>query len=169
MGTLWSVAYYILTVTDRFRQKKKKTQHGSGREWESFFREWNGTGFFPSFFVGLGREEIHFCGSGKGEVWEFTSVSPPVEERHIGLHITYYIFMHLADAFIQSDLQCIQAIHIFNQYVCSLGIEPTTFCAANTMLYHWATGTPWILLLATRILLLLYFYFFLFFLTYVII
>ncbi len=26
-------------------------------------------------------------------------------------------------------------------YVCSLGIEPTTFCAVNTMLYHWATGT----------------------------
>ncbi len=25
--------------------------------------------------------------------------------------------------------------------VCSLGIEPTTFCAANAMLYHWATGT----------------------------
>ncbi len=34
--------------------------------------------------------------------------------------------MHLADAFIQSDLQCIQAIH-FYQYVCSLGIEPTNF------------------------------------------
>ncbi len=29
----------------------------------------------------------------------------------------------------------------FCQYVCSLGIEPTTFCAANAMLYHWATGT----------------------------
>ncbi len=57
----------IFTVTDRFRQKKK-IQHGSGREWESFFREWNGTGFPPSFFVGLGREEIHFCGSGTGEV-----------------------------------------------------------------------------------------------------
>ncbi len=52
-----------------------------------------------------------------------------------------YIFMHLADAFIQSDLQYIQAIHFFYQYVCSLGIEPTTFCAANAMLYHWATGT----------------------------
>ncbi len=26
-------------------------------------------------------------------------------------------------------------------YVCSLRIEPTTFCAANAMLYHWATGT----------------------------
>ncbi len=30
---------------------------------------------------------------------------------------------------------------MFYQYVCSLGIEPTTFCAANAMLYHWATGT----------------------------
>ncbi len=27
----------------------------------------------------------------------------------------------------------------FYQYVCSLGIEPTTFCVANAMLYHWAT------------------------------
>ncbi len=27
-------------------------------------------------FMGLGREEIHFCGSGMGEVWEFTPVSP---------------------------------------------------------------------------------------------
>ncbi len=26
--------------------------------------------------------------------------------------------MHLADAFIQSDLQCIPAIHFFYQYVC---------------------------------------------------
>ncbi len=23
--------------------------------------------------------------------------------------------------------------------MCSLGIEPTTFCAADAMLYHWAT------------------------------
>ncbi len=44
--------------------------------------------------------------------------------------------MHLADAFIQSDLQCIQAIHFFffYQYVCSLGIEPMTFRAANNAL-----------------------------------
>ncbi len=41
--------------------------------------------------------------------------------------------MHLADDFIQRDLQYIQAIQ-FYQYVCSLGIEPTTFCAANAML-----------------------------------
>ncbi len=45
-----------------------------------------------------------------------------------------FTFMHLAD-----DLQCIQAIHFFYQYVRSRGIEPTT--RANTMLYHWATGT----------------------------
>ncbi len=32
--------------------------------------------------------------------------------------------MHLADAFIQSDLF---RLYIFCQYVCSLGIEPTTF------------------------------------------
>ncbi len=51
-------------------------------------------------------------------------------------------FTHLADAFIQSDVQChaIQAIH-FGQYVCFLGIELATFCAANAILYHWATGT----------------------------
>ncbi len=41
-----------------------------------------------------------------------------------------------ADAFIQSDLQGIQGIHFFCQYVCSLGIEPTTFCTVNAMLYH---------------------------------
>ncbi len=46
--------------------------------------------------------------------------------------------MHLADTYIQSDFQCIQAIHFFVS-MCSLGIEPTTFCAANAMLYHWAT------------------------------
>ncbi len=52
-----------------------------------------------------------------------------------------YMFKHLADAFIQSDLQCIQAIHFLT--VCVFpGIEPTTFCAAKAMLYHWATGIP---------------------------
>ncbi len=44
-----------------------------------------------------------------------------------------FTFMHLADTFIQSDLQCIQAIHFFYQYVCSLGIEPTTFWTHNLM------------------------------------
>ncbi len=65
----------------------------------------------------------------------------PISGRSIGsslLYIYIYIYtftlMHLADY--------IQAIHFFYQYVCSLGIEPMTFSAANAMLYHWATGTP---------------------------
>ncbi len=40
---------------------------------------------------------------------------------------TVHAILHLSDNFIQSDLRCIQAIHIFCQYMCSLGIEPTTF------------------------------------------
>ncbi len=49
--------------------------------------------------------------------------------------------MHLADAFIQSDLQ-FHSGYTFLISMCSLGIEPTTFCAANAMLYHWATQEP---------------------------
>ncbi len=51
------------------------------------------------------------------------------------------IHLHLTDAFIQSDLQCIQAIHLYCQYVCSLGIEPTTFALLTQCSNHWATGT----------------------------
>ncbi len=57
----------------------------------------------------------------------------------VNYHVSKILTLHLADAFIQSNLQCIQVIHLL--YVCFLGIEPTTFCAANTMLHHWATGT----------------------------
>ncbi len=46
-----------------------------------------------------------------------------------------FTFMHLADTFIQSDLQCIQVIH-FCQYLIH------NLCAANAMHYHWATGKP---------------------------
>ncbi len=56
-----------------------------------------------------------------------------------------FTFMHLADAFIQSDLQCIQVIHFFCQYMCSLGIEPTTFallkqCSTTEPQEHMDTG-----------------------------
>ncbi len=48
--------------------------------------------------------------------------------------------MHLADAFIQSDLQCIQAIHLLS--VCVFpGIWTHNLCTADAMLYHWATVT----------------------------
>ncbi len=58
-----------------------------------------------------------------------------------------FTFTHLADAFIQKRLTIAFRLHIYCQYVCSLGIKPTTVCAASAMLYHWATGTrEWILL-----------------------
>ncbi len=41
------------------------------REWEGMgviLPGVDGMGFSPSFFVGLGRDEINFCGSGTGEV-----------------------------------------------------------------------------------------------------
>ncbi len=58
-------------------------------------------------------------------------------------HRITFTLMHLGRRFIQKRLKYIQAIHfsfIF-QYMCSLGIEPTTFCAANAMLYHWSNPT----------------------------
>ncbi len=58
-----------------------------------------------------------------------------------------FTFMHLADAFIQSDL-CIQAIHLYCQYVCSLGIDPTTFAlltqCSTTEPHELLDGNPWV-------------------------
>ncbi len=44
-----------------------------------------------------------------------------------------FTFMHLADAFIQSDLQCIQAIHFLSVHVFP-GNRTHNLCAANAML-----------------------------------
>ncbi len=60
---------FLMQLTDFGpKKKKKKQQHGSGREWESFFREWTGRDFPPVFswdwdgkrliFVGVGRERF---------------------------------------------------------------------------------------------------------------
>ncbi len=56
------------------------------------------------------------------------------------IKVYIYIFMHLADAFIQSDLFCIFRLYIFFfcQYVFP-GNWTHNLCAANAMLYHWAT------------------------------
>ncbi len=50
-----------------------------------------------------------------------------------------FTFMHLADAFIQSDLQLHSGYTFSLVYMCSLGFEPTTFRSADAMFYHWAT------------------------------
>ncbi len=46
-----------------------------------------------------------------------------VKSSHLYLYSAFtftFTFMHLADAFIQSDLQCIQVIHLYCQYVFSI-------------------------------------------------
>ncbi len=62
----------------------------------------------------------------------------------IYLHVTIlftFTFMHLADALSKATYSAVHSGYTFISvaYVCSLGTEPTTFYAANTMLYHWAT------------------------------
>ncbi len=64
-------------------------------------------------------------------------ITPTVTLRYSRDHL----HLHLADAFIQSDLQCIQVIHFYCQYMCSLGIEPTTFALLTQCSNHWATGS----------------------------
>ncbi len=46
----------------------------------------------------------------------------------------FYIYIYaFSRRFIQSDVTVHLGYTVFYQYVCSLGIEPTTFCAANAM------------------------------------
>ncbi len=67
--------------------------------------------------------------------WDFYVYSQIISMHNkTSLKSLGYIFpLHLADAFIQSDSQSIQATHFYFHYMCSLGIEPTTFCTANAM------------------------------------
>ncbi len=55
--------------------------------------------------------------------------------------ISSYICMHLADAFIQSDLHCIQVtVSTFYQLLLSLGIEPMILALLTPCSTSWATG-----------------------------
>ncbi len=60
-----------------------------------------------------------------------------------------FTFTYLADAFIQSDLQCIQVIHVLSVHLFS-GNRTHNLCAANAMLYHWNTGTLFTVHLVTH-------------------
>ncbi len=46
-------------VNGRGLRSAKNIQR-SGSEWESFFREWNGTGFSLNFFRGIGTGKYFF-------------------------------------------------------------------------------------------------------------
>ncbi len=53
---------------------------------------------------------------------------------------TFYIYIYaFSRRFYPKRLTIAFGLYIFYQYVCSLGIEPTTFCVADAILYHWAT------------------------------
>ncbi len=55
------------------------------------------------------------------------------------LHYIYIYIYAFSRRFYPKRLTIAFRLYIFNQCMCSLGIEPTTFCAADAMLYHWAT------------------------------
>ncbi len=62
-----------------------------------------------------------------------------MQSKHSDVPIYIYAFSR---RFYPKRLTVHSGYTFFSQYVCSLGIEPMTFCAANAMLNHWATGTP---------------------------
>ncbi len=67
---------------------------------------------------------------------DYTYVS--LKKRHIYITFT---FMHLADAFIQSDLHCILSYSFtFYQLLLSLGIEPMLLALLAPCSTIWATG-----------------------------
>ncbi len=57
------------------------------------------------------------------------------------IYLLYIYIYAFSRRFYPKRLTVHSGYTFFCQYVCSLGIVPTTFCAVNAMLYHWATGT----------------------------
>ncbi len=60
-------------------------------------------------------------------------------QTYICIHAQHFVqkrslHLHLADAFIQSDLQCIQAIHFFVSMCVFPGNRTHNLCAANATL-----------------------------------
>ncbi len=111
---------------------------------------WNGT----SPLHGTARfSTVHFWGSfhcvqvpGKpGNFFSSTSVEKSTKEitcvlsKRLPSHSTDSNHNTFIRRFYSKRLTIAFRLYIFNQYVCSLGIEPTTFCTADAMLYHWAT------------------------------
>ncbi len=63
----------------------------------------------------------------------FASYKEKLGSKYNKSHKLNFTFMHLADAFIQSDLQCIQVIHVLSACVFP-GNRTHNLCAANAML-----------------------------------
>ncbi len=83
---------------------------------------------------------------GKIVVWRI--VAKIGKDLKLSLNRVFYIyiyitFMHLADAFIQSDLHCIQVTVFFTFYqlLLSLGIKPMILALLAPCSTIWATGS----------------------------
>ncbi len=63
---------------------------------------------------------------------------------HYALYVLIYIYIYAFSRRFYPKWLTVHSGYKF-QYVCSLGIEPTTFCTANAMLYHWATETQFLI------------------------
>ncbi len=65
-----------------------------------------------------------------------------LRSRLLNVQLNFYIYIYaFSRRFYPKRFTVYSGYTFFCQYVCSLGIEPTTFYAAYAMLYHWATGT----------------------------
>ncbi len=69
----------------------------------------------------------------------------PMKAAMDSRHYIYIYIYAFSRRFYPKRLTVHPGYTLFDHYACSLGIEPTTFCTANAMLYHWATGTAFIL------------------------
>ncbi len=74
-------------------------------------------------------------------LYQNSLVAIVVDKAHVAYILHFYIFMHLADAFIQSDLHCIQVtVSTFDQLLLSLGFEPMILALLTPCSTSWATG-----------------------------
>ncbi len=65
--------------------------------------------------------------------------------KHLGTHASEFAFHCFTFTFIRRFYPKRLTVHsgntFFSQYMCSLGIEPTTFALLTQCSNHWATGT----------------------------
>ncbi len=107
----------------------------------SYLREWFTTTFshrlltLESFQTSLSADHKIRCLAERSQLFSLS------HKAIVWFQKSYtFTFMHLADAFIQSDSWCIHAIHIFVSICVPWESNPQPLRCSN----HWATGTLYI-------------------------
>ncbi len=104
-------------------QTESLVPNGSIRIWE--WKKWSESDIRPSIVT----HTRNSC----------STFTHPSAHTHSSEHTHIYIYAFRRHFY--PKRLTVHSGYTFCQYACSLGIEPTTFCATNAMLYHWATGT----------------------------